>query len=365
MAVQNVLAGNEQMLTEIISEVKEQNQRIEENNKVSLQIKEIQKDIEDEKKALQSATDAKIKESSAAVCAGFDKSIEEEKSKLRSIQSKRERAKDAGVKERIANETAELRDKNERRKDHIKEMFRNDGVPFFCNNRCFMLMFRTTGIWQYILYLLILLVVYAVVPFALLKVFSVETQIIIIYELVCILIQCLIGKVIYRSTIWKHFKVLDEAAQILEDMKADNKHMKKIAKRIRKDKSEDMYGLEGFDNKIEQVRAGIKDIEEQKKEALLQFEQTVKPNIIAEIEAVNQDEREKMYAKLAEKKRRSTELEEMIQEKRMYISSNYEAYLGKEVFDLDKLMKLLQIMKSGQADTIAKALAVYENRLQG
>ena len=41
---------------------------------------------------------------------------------------------------------------------------------------------------------------------------------------------------------------------------------------------------------------------------------------------------------------------------------NYEAYLGKEFINVDKLSELNSIMKSDSADTIAQALAVYNNR---
>ena len=42
--------------------------------------------------------------------------------------------------------------------------------------------------------------------------------------------------------------------------------------------------------------------------------------------------------------------------------TNYEAYLGKEFINVDKLSELNSIMKSDSADTIAQALAVYNNR---
>ena len=125
-----------------------------------------------------------------------------------------------------------------------------------------------------------------------------------------------------------------------------------------------MYGLEEFDSRMKEVRDNIKDIESQKKAALQEFEQTVKPNIIAELETVDKDKRDAMENRLFDMNERRKSLDEQIKQKRLYISSNYEAYLGKEVFDIGKLLKLLQIIRSGQADTIAKALAVYESKNQ-
>ena len=55
-------------------------------------------------------------------------------------------------------------------------------------------------------------------------------------------------------------------------------------------------------------------------------------------------------------------LDTLIKEQRIYISSNYEAYLGKEFMNLDKLQELYSYMKSGIADTVSQALAVYKDR---
>lgn len=364
MAAQNVLAGDERVLVEIIEEVKEQNSRTDSYNKLSSQIRELTRDVEDEKKSLQASIDTKIKQSSAAICAGFDKSIDEERAKLRDIQSDRERAKDAEVKERISAETAHLRHENEKLKSRIRESFKTNGVPGYCNNALFMMMFRTTGVLQYLLYFLLLTVFYAVIPTVAFLVFKLQTLYIIIYYFVCILIQSFVGKVIYKKTIMQHFATLDAAARMQSDIKDNNRRIKRISKRIRKDKSEEMYGLEEFDSRMKEVRDNIKDIESQKKAALQEFEQTVKPNIIAELETVDKDKRDAMENRLFDMNERRKSLDEQIKQKRLYISSNYEAYLGKEVFDIDKLLKLLQIIRSGQADTIAKALAVYESKNQ-
>lgn len=98
MAAQNVLAGDEKVLEQIILEIREQNLRIDNYNKLAAQIKELGRDIDEEKRNLQNTIESQIKQSSAAVCAGFEKSIDEERARLKDIQSDRERAKDAGVK---------------------------------------------------------------------------------------------------------------------------------------------------------------------------------------------------------------------------------------------------------------------------
>ena len=69
-----------------------------------------------------------------------------------------------------------------------------------------------------------------------------------------------------------------------------------------------------------------------------------------------------METELEKKKVEYDELDDLVKKQRIYISSNYEAYLGKEFINVDKLSELNSIMKSDSADTIAQALAVYNNR---
>ena len=55
-------------------------------------------------------------------------------------------------------------------------------------------------------------------------------------------------------------------------------------------------------------------------------------------------------------------LDDLIKQQRIYISSNYEAYLGKEFVNVQRLTELDNIISSGEAQTISQAMAVYKNR---
>lgn len=60
-----------------------------------------------------------------------------------------------------------------------------------------------------------------------------------------------------------------------------------------------------------------------------------------------------MKAELDKKSAENLKLENLIKEQRIYISSNYEAYLGKEYVTVEKLTELKQVMISGGAATVA------------
>ena len=114
-----------------------------------------------------------------------------------------------------------------------------------------------------------------------------------------------------------------------------------------------MYGLESFDSQIKALYDDIAEIEDEKQSALEDFEKNTKADIISEINERYADKICNMETELEKKKVEYDELDDLVKKQRIYISSNYEAYLGKE---------LNSIMKSDSADTIAQALAVYNNR---
>ena len=107
-----------------------------------------------------------------------------------------------------------------------------------------------------------------------------------------------------------------------------------------------MYGLESYDSKINALHDEISGIEEEKNAALEEFENTTKADIISEINNRYDDKITSMDAELKKKKDEYDDLDD----------------LGKEFMSVDRLSELNSIMKSGAADTIAQALAVYNNR---
>ena len=64
-----------------------------------------------------------------------------------------------------------------------------------------------------------------------------------------------------------------------------------------------------------------------------------------------------MREELAKKKDEYMKLDDLIKQQRIYISSNYEAYLGKEFVNVQRLTELDNIISLGEAQ-----MAVYKNR---
>ena len=200
------------------------------------------------------------------------------------------------------------------------------------------------------------------VPIVLFLLPVIPQWILLIYCIAVSFICIVVVKAVFRKIVLKHSETIMAAQSTRTQIKDNNKRIKKIEKNIRKDKNEDMYGLESFDSQIKALYDDIAEIEDEKQSALEDFEKNTKADIISEINERYADKICNMETELEKKKVEYDELDDLVKKQRIYISSNYEAYLGKEFINVDKLSELNSIMKSDSADTIAQALAVYNNR---
>ena len=119
MAEQNILNGNQKQLEQIIGDIKEHNTKKDRLEKLAESVKDISRELDNARKEKQNETDSRIKASTDAICDGYDKSINADKDKIKTVSVERDKAKMAGVKERISAETASLRAQNEDLTDQI------------------------------------------------------------------------------------------------------------------------------------------------------------------------------------------------------------------------------------------------------
>lgn len=362
MAEQNILNGNVTVMEHIISDIQEHNEKLERLDKLNDTINELSRSIEVSEREIKAETESKIKEAVGSICDGYDKSIAADRSKLKTVQAERDKAKMAGVKERIAKETEALHKDNESLKAQIKDTFRMEGLSLFCNSRLFFVLFQRKEFLDYFLFLLFDLLMCVALPllFCLIPEFplwGVTPYIFVIFTL-----QAAMYGIVTKKLLTPHAETLSGARNNKSKIAANKKKIKRITKGIRSDKNEEMYGLGEYDYSINELHDHISLIEEQKKKALEEFEKTAKQDIIAEIDGRSRERINKTKEELAKKQDEAVKLDELVKNQRIYIASNYEAYLGKEFVSLDKLQEMYSYMKTGVADTIGQALAAYRDR---
>ena len=345
MAEQNILNGNQKQLEQIIGDIKEHNVKKDRLEKLAESVKDISKELDNARKEKQNEMDSKIKASTDAICDGYDKSINADKDKIKAVSAARDKAKMAGVKERITAETASLRAQNEDLADQINEAFIHENISKVFNSQLFISVFNPKKLLDYVIDIAIILILYVAVPVALFLLPMIPQWILLVYCMVITVVSIVVIKCIFRKVVLKHAETIMAAQNTRIQITDNKKRIKKVEKNIRKDKNED-----------------IARIEEEKTSALEEFEKNTKADIISEINERYADKITNMENELNKKKKEYDELDDLVKKQRIYISSNYEAYLGKEFINVDKLSELNSIMKSDSAYTIAQALAVYNNR---
>ena len=186
--------------------------------------------------------------------------------------------------------------------------------------------------------------------------------VILVYYFVVVTIELTVVKVIYDKTVVPHGDTIAKARRVKYDIVTNQKKMKRIEKSIRKDKNEEMYGLSDFDYKINEINDSIRNIENAKAKAIEQFNATTKADIIAEVQGRNEENLTNMTNQLNACEAEREKLDSLIKEQRAYISSNYEAYLGREFTNVDKLVDLSDFMREDPALTISQAIAKYKSK---
>lgn len=362
MAEENILNGDIKKLSQIAGDIKEHNAKKDRLDRLKEGIKDLSKELDSLKKSKSDEIEKKIKDSTDAISLEYDKSIAVENEKAKQIQIERDKAKQAGVKERIARETAYLREKNEGFEQEISNSFSQEAISRFCNSKLFIALYSSRSVADYVIYGVVLLLLFVAIPCGIYFIPAAPKWILLIYFGIVAIGVCILNKVVYRKIFMPHADTILLAQDIRQKINKNKQKIKKIEKGIKADKNEDMYGLESFDEQLDEQRSNILAIEQDRQSALDEFEKTAKADILSEIDGRYDDKISKLEKDINSKAQEVAELEDIIQKQRIYITSNYETYLGKEFMSIEKIDELYAIMKSGAVDTISQALFSYKSR---
>ncbi|MGI5990624.1 MAG: hypothetical protein ACOX78_10290 [Lachnospiraceae bacterium] len=363
MAEKNILNGSIEDLDKIIAEIKEYQSGVSREEQVRREISDLEEKISETEKTVEDEINTKVKDGESAVKMGFERSISTEKAKLKDVTDAREKSKQAGVKDRIKNETEYLKNENADLRKQRKDSFAENGIPSYADSTFFYVLCYAKGIGPKFLYAIILLVVFLVIPVGVLyllpqqlSVLDISPLVPLLYDAVMAIAFFTIIRSVRTETILTHLDIIKSARQMKKQIRMNKKKMKQITRGIKNDTDEGVYGLEEFDKKIAEINGEIESIRDNEKKALDDFEKNTKPDIISEIEGRHQKKTDSLKSTLDQRKKTSSDLEERLKQQRLYISTNYEPYLGPDFSDLSKLEELRKVMTDNKLTTIAEAM---------
>lgn len=336
-------------------EKKEEELRQEENR--------LERFLESEKKAVADGIALTVKRRREEISSSYDNEINKAQDKLKKIRSKREKAKNQGVKERIQEETTELHTHNRELKVRMKTLFQKEHVPGMCSSSFYYSLYFPHSFKEYLTLLLTIAVCFLVVPYGLYMMLpDKKTMFLVGIYFVCILVFGGIYTLVGNKTRGRHLEALKEGRAIRTEIMSNNRKIKIISSSIRKDGNDAVYNLEKYDDEIAQIEQDLDAIAGKKKDALSTFENVTKTIISDEITGNSKEKMDNLTSELEEVSGRRRYTETMVKEKRLYITDTYESYVGKEFLHADRLEELRMILQTGDAANISEAIEVYRNR---
>lgn len=323
----------------------------------------LERQLEAEKKLVADTIQSTVKKRREELSSSYDAEIARAQDQLKKARSKREKAKNQGMKERIAEETSELHAYNSELTAQMRTTFRKNHVPAFCRTRLYYSLYLPRWAKEFLVLLLCVAVFFLALPYGIYQMIPDRAP---LYLAVIYLLDILIFGGIYMTignhTKMQHAESLKEGRQILDQIHANNKKIRVITSTIRKDRNESLYDLEKYDDEIARLQQELSDVALQKKDALNSFESVTKTILQDEIEHNHREKLERLQTEYTDVKEQLRATSAEVKAQRLYITDNYASHLGREFLDSFKISDLTTMIQSGQASNISEAIELYKKR---
>ena len=150
MAADNVYDEDQEYLIEArdtISELEDLKDKLEE---IKLLQKKNKRAIVREERATGDEISATLKKRKEQIAASYDRQIDVNNSKIRQVQTKKDKKKSQRMEDRINKETADIREENRQLNAAIKTLFKKNHVPAFCNTKMYYCLFSPKGMSEFL-----------------------------------------------------------------------------------------------------------------------------------------------------------------------------------------------------------------------
>jgi len=319
-----------------------------------------EKELAAAKKAVTDSVNQTIKKRRSEIDTSYDKEIAKGQERLKKARTQREKAKNKGMKERIAEETSELREHNRDLQIQMKTMFQKDKVPVFCRTTFYYSLYYARGLKERLIGFITFLICFLALPCGVYFLLPDRKiwYLVLVYFADIIIFGGLYVTIGNRSRSRYH-DALKQGREIRN--LSNEKKIKVIVHSIEKDGNEDIYDLEKYDDEIACAQQELSDIAAKKKDAISSFENVTRNIIADEIEGNHRAEIEEKEQKLQEVNDSLAQLESSIRQQNIHITDTFGPYLGKEYLNTDKLLGLSKLIQSGTASNITEAIEMDKN----
>lgn len=362
----NLLAGGMEELNEVKECLLELYGYQSNNDTLVLQEETLENSINSTQKEAAEEIERTTKKRRQEVEDAFDKQLDKLHARMKRIKEKREKSKNIKVSQRIQAETASIRTENTQLKLEAKTLFKQKHIPRFCNSKLYYALYAPSCLSDYLFILGALVLVLFLVPCGVYFFLLPEEK--IIYLILTYVLSVLFFGGLYvligNRTKVRFTEEILKVKGIRAHIRTNKKKIAVIKKNIRKDRDESTYGLQEFDTELAKLEQETAEIVSQKKEALLNFDQSTSLIIASEIDGSYKDKLEAMQAELTKAATAVKKAEERIKALTLKVASDYEPFLGKDMMTLKRLDALISILQEGKAANISEAIAFYHKNME-
>ena len=352
----NILEGGLLELERIKSQLKQMDECLEEKKELESSEKQVKKDLQKKEEQISDEIEKVIKKRRQQLEESFDENIDQAESKLKDVESNKGKKKKKAMQKRIQIETRDCRELEQALKLDKKKLIKEKKIPPALVNPYFFAIYFPRRLGDYLIIIFSMIIAFFLIPFGVYTLFLKNMG--PLYLALCYLGVIIIFGGLYlvvNKSKYKHLQGLKEIKALNNQIRDSKKQEKKIKKNIKKDKDESQYNLHDFDEKISSSNEMISSYFEQKKNALLEFDQTTAEDIKKQIQVENQEALDTLKADYKKIKEKKEDLVKKCNDLSMDLSTNYESYLGKSFMTSEKLDAMASAIESGQAKDIGQA----------
>lgn len=370
MDMDNIFNQNVDFLIRAREEVVACNQMEQKQKQLQEREDKMQKAIAQEEKSIHDEINTTIKKRKAEIEDTYDAQLDAGRKKLKKAQEQKNKEKSERVGQRVDEETADVKENSRQLKTEMRTLFKKNHVPAFCQTGFYYALFMPKGIKEILMLLLMIVIGLAGIPFGIYELFArviltdkpiVQASYFMALVIALSLIVVLgIYFLIFNLTKVRHRDTIAEGRKIRNQMLANDKNIRAIKNAINKDKDESQYGLDAYDQKIQESQNEMDAIAEEKQAALTEFEQQTRNTIIDEINGRRQAKLDDMRQQAAAVEEECYDVESKIKEAALAITNKYAKYLGKNICKEETLSDIINIMQTEQIDTISEGIAIYK-----
>lgn len=358
----NILSGGVQELTELIEHLDECERLQNQLEQLAGEKKQRQTELNKFQERIEAEVKKEIEKEITSITTEETQKIAKNEAEYKSIQRKRERQKNKGIRARIEEETKDFvtleRDYNKQ----IRRMLREHDLPLLCNSDFYFIMYIPGDMKEWCIRIVVLLGCLVLLPGLVFWIWNPFW----LWKLLCWILTDAVILAIYLTifllTKDRDIGALDDVRDLREKLKDTRKKIRQITSEIRNDTDESGYSLEEFDEMLQKLGTEIKILTDQKEQKIRDFQENDASGVEQRVWESHGDELEAKKHQLQEIGQSYEQLNLTLAQKNDKTTEQYEKYIDTALLNKGKLEKLKDLLEQGRASDIQEAISIYDQK---